>query len=66
MLESLILVTILRLERNCTGPSYQSERERRLNGFGIVENTSINATVFHFVYYIVFVHAFYLHLLVIF
>ena len=48
---------------------YQSERERRLNGSRIVENTNcINATVFHYVHYIVFVHmyAFHLHLLVIF
>ena len=69
MFESLLLVTVLRLERNCTHHIFINLRERRLNGFRIAENTNfINATVFNYVYYIVFVHmyAFYLNLLVIF
>ena len=53
MLESLLLVTVLRLEGNCTHQAYQFEREKMK---------------WLQVYYIVVVHmyAFYLHLLVIF
>ena len=66
MLESLLLVTVLRLERNCIHHIFINLRDRRLNCSRIVENTNcINATVFNYVYYIVFVHmyAFYLYLL---
>ena len=57
MLKSLLLVTVLRLERNCTHHICTNLRERRLNDSRIVENTNcINAIVFNYVYYIVFVH----------
>ena len=56
MLKSLLLVTVLRLERNCTHHIFTNLRERRCNGSRIVENTNcINAILFNYVYYIVFV-----------
>ena len=57
MLESLLLVTVLRLERNWTHHIFINMREIRLNGSRIVENTNcIHTTVFNYVYYNVFVH----------
>ena len=69
MLESLLLVTVLRLERNCTHHIFINLRERRDEmAPGLLKIQVASATVFNYVYYIVFVHmyAFYLHLLVIF